>query len=62
MEKIYINTQEVAEIVGLKPGTIYLKRQLGKFPPARKTGKILLYKKDEIMEWIESTKEQRGDV
>ena len=60
MERLYLTTAQVAEILGMKRDTIYLRRKLGTFPPARKIGKNLLYLKDEIINWIESTKESGG--
>lgn len=62
MEKIYLTTQEVAELVCLKPETIIARRQFGQFPAARKIGKNLLYKKDEVIEWVEAHKEKQNAI
>ena len=60
MDKIYLTTQEVADLIGLQPTTIYWRRKSGKFPPARKIGKNLLYKREEVIEWVEGCKEPDG--
>jgi len=53
MEKIVFNVSEMAEILGVKPLTIYRSVNKGKIP-AVKVGKNILFPKDVIMEWLKT--------
>lgn len=53
MEKIVYNVQEMAEILGVKPLTIYRSVNKGKIP-AVKIGKNILFPKDVILAWLKT--------
>lgn len=48
----YINASELAELLGEKMSTIYARVHNRKIPFYKPGGKILLFKLDEIREWI----------
>ena len=52
MEKIVFNANEVAELLGVKPLTIYRGVKKGLIP-AVKMGRTLLFPKKVIEEWLE---------
>lgn len=56
MEDKWINTDEVAEYLGVKATTIrkWIKRNTR--IPARKIGRLWKFKKDELDEWVKSGK------
>ena len=56
MEDKWINTDEVAEYLGVKATTIreWIKRNTG--IPAHKIGRLWKFKKDELDEWVKGGK------
>ena len=50
----WINTEEAAEYLGVKPSTIreWIKKNNG--IPAHKIGRLWKFKKDELDEWVKS--------
>jgi len=50
----YLNAPELAELLGEKLSTIYGRVHSRKIPFYKPGGKILLFKLDEIQEWIKS--------
>lgn len=57
----YITPEQVCELIpGLTPGTLAQRRYLGKEPQFYKPSpKTVLYKRSEILEWIESSAQTR---
>ncbi len=53
MEKIVFNVLEMAEVLGVKPLTIYRSVSKGKIP-AVKVGQNILFPKDVILEWLKT--------
>lgn len=51
VEKL-LTTQDVAELLGVKPGTVENWRYLGKGPSAIKVGGAVRYRSESIQEWI----------
>ena len=49
-----LNVKEVAELIGVKPSTIYQWTHLG-FIPHVKVGKLVRFKPDAVMKWIDAT-------
>ena len=52
----WINIDEAAEYLGVKPGTIRDWIRKGKDVPAHKIGKLWKFKKSELDEWVNSGK------
>lgn len=50
----YLRTDEAAELIRTPVGTLYAWRNKGVGPPARRVGKRLLYRRDEVIAWVES--------
>jgi len=50
---IYLNIEETSEFIKMKISSIYQLKYQGKIP-YYKRGKLLLFKKSEIVNWIES--------
>ena len=50
----YLNTHELAEILGESVKTIYARVYNNQIPYYKPGGKVLLFKLDEIQEWINS--------
>jgi len=50
----YISASELADLLGEKMSTIYARVHNRKIPFYKPGGKILLFKLDEIREWIQS--------
>jgi excisionase family DNA binding protein len=50
----YISAPELAELLGEKLSTIYGRVHYRKIPFYKPGGKVLLFKLDEIQEWIKS--------
>lgn len=48
----YLVTTEAAQMLRTPVATLYAWRQRGGGPPARKVGKRLLYRRDELIAWI----------
>ncbi|MFH0775094.1 MAG: helix-turn-helix domain-containing protein [bacterium] len=53
MEKIVFNVEEMAQILGVKPLTIYRSVQKGKLP-AVKIGKNILFPKEVMLQWLKT--------
>ena len=49
----YLLVDEAAEILRCPVGTLYAWRHPGEGPPARRVGKRLLYRRDELIAWVE---------
>lgn len=59
-KKLYLSVEETAKMLGIKPGTLYnlnLKREL----PFHKVGKTLLYKRSDVLEYIDSHRVSSAD-
>jgi excisionase family DNA binding protein len=54
-ESVFIDIRQVALITGISLSSLYKLTSAGLIPYYKPTGK-LLFKKDEIIEWIESSK------
>lgn len=54
LEKPLLTTAEVAEVLGLKPGTVENWRYKEIGPPAVKIGRTIRYKGEVIREWIQN--------
>jgi len=50
-----LNVQEVAELIGVKPSTIYQWTSQG-FIPHVKIGKLVRFNEDDVMKWVDATK------
>jgi hypothetical protein len=48
----YLVTTEAAQMLRTPVATLYAWRQQGGGPPARKVGKRLLYRRDELIAWV----------
>ena len=53
-----LNVQEIAELIGVKPSTIYQWTSQG-FIPYVKIGKLVRFNVDTVMNWL-SEKESKG--
>ena len=49
-----LNVTEVAQLIGVQPSTIYQWTHLG-FIPHVKVGKLVRFKPDAVMKWIDAT-------
>ena len=61
-----LNVQEIAELIGVKPSTIYQWTHQG-FIPHVKIGKLVRFKPDAVMKWVnnmetEGRKNRKYDV
>lgn len=55
MEKIYLKIKEVSDLIRLKSSTIHCKVKSDKnFPKPFKLGGILLWRKDELENYVET--------
>lgn len=50
----YLTTEETAALIRTPVATLYRWRHEGSGPRARKIGKRLLYRLDEVIEWADS--------
>ena len=57
----YINANELAELMGESIKTIYGRVHKNEIPYYKPGGKLLLFKLDEIKEWIKSSKQSSID-
>lgn len=53
MEKIVFNVEEMTQLLGVKPLTIYRSVHKGKIP-AVKIGKNILFPKEVILQWLKT--------
>ena len=53
MEKIVFNVEEMAQMLGVKPLTIYRSVHKGKMP-AVKIGKNILFPKEVMLQWLKT--------
>lgn len=49
----YLLADEVADLIRTPKATLYRWRHSGEGPRARKVGKRLLYRRDEVLAWVE---------
>jgi excisionase family DNA binding protein len=54
---IYLNIEETSEFIKMKVSSIYQLRYQGKIPHYKR-GKLLLFKKSELVNWIESSRKE----
>ncbi|HRU83622.1 MAG TPA: helix-turn-helix domain-containing protein [Candidatus Cloacimonas sp.] len=59
--KIYLNVTEAADLLNVKPGTIYQLVWRKKIPYYKPLGKKLLFKKEELLSYIEKSRVQTQD-
>lgn len=59
-----INTEAVAELLGLSPATLRLWRSTGKGPQFVKCGGAVRYRTEDLEEWVASriVKPERGSI
>ena len=57
MEEQILNTQQVAEMIGVKPAYVYQLKARHAIP-FHKKGKLVRYLKSEILEWIKSDSDE----
>jgi excisionase family DNA binding protein len=50
----YLVSEETATLLRTPLATLYRWRHEGTGPPARRVGKRLLYRRDEVIAWVES--------
>lgn len=50
----YLLIDEAAEVLRCPVATLYAWRSRNQGPPARRIGRRLLYKRDELLAWIEA--------
>lgn len=53
IEPEYLLTDEASELIRTPRATLYQWRHQGIGPPARRVGKRLLYRRDELIAWVE---------
>ncbi|MDI6736780.1 MAG: helix-turn-helix domain-containing protein [bacterium] len=53
MEKIVFNVEEMAQMLGVKPLTVYRSVNKGKIP-AVKIGKNILFPKEVMLQWLKT--------
>ena len=54
-----LNTQEVAEILGVKPQTLEVWRHTKRYAlPYRKIGRMVRYKEEDVLAFIEAQKNE----
>lgn len=51
---MYLTVHEVAELLRTPVSTVYQWSYRGDGPPARKVGRRLLFKRDEVIEWADA--------
>jgi len=51
----FLNTEEAAELLRQKTGTLANWRSTKKGPPYYKAGSSVLYKYEELVEWVEKS-------
>lgn len=49
----YLTTEELAELCRTTPATVTQWRYLGKGPRGTRVGKRILYREDDVREWLE---------
>lgn len=54
MEPEYLTTSEAAELLRTPVATLYQWRHKRVGPPARRVGRKLLYRRDELVAWVEA--------
>jgi len=57
----YINSNELAELLGESVKTVYARVHKRQIPYYKPGGKVLLFKLEEIMEWIQSGRHSSMD-
>ena len=57
MEKEYYTIKEISEFLSLKPSNLYSKVNSGSIPHY-KVGRLILFKINEVEEWMEENKKQ----
>jgi excisionase family DNA binding protein len=50
----YLTLAEVAELTRTTSGAIYQWRRRGKGPPGHRVGKRLLFRRADVLDWIEA--------
>lgn len=50
----YLNIDEVADLIRTPKATLYRWRHMGSGPPAHRVGRRLLYRRDEVIAWVEA--------
>jgi len=59
MESPYLlDSNQVADMIGIRPDTLRQYRNLGTGPAFVKLGRLVRYKRDTVLEWIASREEQ----
>lgn len=53
---VFLTIQEVSEILGIPVGTLYNRVSAGNFITYYKFGKLLKFKKQDVLDYIESCK------
>jgi excisionase family DNA binding protein len=59
-ETYWLSVDEIADYLGVKPGTIY-KWITRKGMPAHKVGRLWKFKTSEVDDWVRSGKAAEGD-
>ena len=54
---VFLNIEETSEFIKMKVSSIYQLKYQGKIP-YYKRGKLLLFKKSELVNWIESSRKE----
>ena len=53
-----LDSNQVADMIGIRPDTLRQYRHLGTGPAFVKLGRLVRYKPDTVLEWIASLEEQ----
>jgi predicted DNA-binding transcriptional regulator AlpA len=53
IQKPMLNTADLAELLGVKKQSVHKFRMLGKGPSFVKSGRIILYPRQAVLEWLE---------
>jgi excisionase family DNA binding protein len=62
MQENLMNVKQVAELLGLSPGTVYHLASQQRIPVVRLSARCLKFRRSEILLWIESKSEkERND-
>lgn len=58
-DDVYLTIEEAAAVIRSTPAAIYQMRRRGQGPPARRPGARLLFKRSELMAWLDAQADGR---
>lgn len=58
-DDVYLTIDEVAAVIRSTPAAIYQMRRRGQGPPARRPGARLLFRRSELLAWLDAQPDGR---